>query len=96
MQDRRNDYAKQVKYANASSLPPAGAKKVVKSIEKEPSKMQKANDFARNIPKPPQKVLKNQEDQETLNKDARSQLDYRFERHDSYRSIIEEIKSKID
>ncbi|CAG9327667.1 unnamed protein product [Blepharisma stoltei] len=97
MQDRRVDYAKQVKYINAASLPPSGAKKTPKITEKVPSKMQRANEFAKNIPKPQLKIRNDSiEGKENPSEKDFSPLEYQLDKHDSYRTIIDEIKANIE
>ncbi|CAG9328775.1 unnamed protein product [Blepharisma stoltei] len=102
MQDRRKDYARQVKYTNAANLPPSGARKSLKSIEKEPSKMQKANEFAKNIPKPklrsPPMDVKSTplEVKESSSEKTFGQLEYHLDKHDNYRALIDEIKADLD
>lgn len=91
MQEKRSLYAKQVKLANAN-LPPSSQRKP-KDNEKDVSKRDKANQFARMIPRPSPKpkITKNEEVPALT-----SVLDELEKQHLAYKASVEAIKSGIN
>ena len=88
--DKKILYAKQVKIAK-SSLPPSHQRKP-KDIDKDVSKREKANQFARMIPRPTPKP-KNVKNEEVPA--LTSVLDELEKQHFAYKASIDAIKSGI-
>jgi hypothetical protein len=90
--DKRNSYSKQVKKANAN-LPPSNYRRS-KEPEKEPSKREKALQFAKMIPKPTHKSKSINE--EIKSPAVSSVLEELEKQHLAYKASVDAIKFGIN
>lgn len=90
MIEKRLSYGKQVKIANAN-LPPSGMKKTTKEEVKVVSKVERAKQFARMIPKPVRREKKDCIEEEPA---ISSVLDELEKQHLAYKASIDAIRSE--
>lgn len=97
LQDKKNEYAKQVMQANSTLLP---APSVKKSKEKELGSRQRAIEFAKKIPKPPLRVRMEfsdiKEERAEFEEKEVSVLENLEKQHEVYKNRIQAIRTKME